>query len=72
MHVAWLHLQDLKAKWDSVENKPQVALYAGGAVFATWLTSTVLGAVNSVPVVGPKPLRCTTLLRLTRQWSTWT
>jgi len=48
-------LQDLKEKWDAVENKPQVALYAGGSVFAVWLTGTVIGAINHLPVL-PKLL----------------
>jgi hypothetical protein len=44
-------VQDLQAKWDKVENKPQVALYAAGAVFALFLTSTVINAINNVPLV---------------------
>lgn len=28
-----------------------MAIYAGGAVFALWLTSTVIGAINNVPLV---------------------
>lgn len=43
--------QDLQAKWDALDNKPQVALYAAGGVFALWLTSTVIGAINHVPLV---------------------
>ena len=39
-----------------IENKPQVALYAGGAVFALWLSSTVIGAINHVPLVRLYPL----------------
>ncbi|KAH9564847.1 hypothetical protein CY35_04G046100 [Sphagnum magellanicum] len=46
---------DLKAKWDGVENKTTVLVYAGGAVVALWLSSTIVGAVNSVPVL-PKLL----------------
>lgn len=44
-------LKDLQAKWDSVENKGQVALYAGGTVVALWISNTVVGAINSVPLV---------------------
>jgi hypothetical protein len=47
---------DLKAKWDGVENKTTVLIYAGGAVVALWLSSTIVGAVNSVPVVCPSYL----------------
>ncbi len=43
--------QDLQEKWDKVENKPQVALYTVGGVFALWLTGTVIGAINNVPFV---------------------
>ncbi|KAJ9522953.1 hypothetical protein QJQ45_023752 [Haematococcus lacustris] len=48
-------LKDLSEKWDRVDNKGQVALYTGGAVFALFLTNTVLGAINNVPLL-PKLL----------------
>ena len=38
-------------QWDKVENKTSVAVYAGGAVVALWLSSTIVGAVNAVPLV---------------------
>lgn len=38
-------------QWDRVENKTSVAVYAGGAVVALWLSSTIVGAVNAVPLV---------------------
>ena len=38
-------------QWDRVENKTTVAVYAGGAVVALWLSSTIVGAVNAVPLV---------------------
>ncbi|RCV08223.1 hypothetical protein SEVIR_1G314700v4 [Setaria viridis] len=44
-------IADLKAKWDAVENKSTVVTYAGGAVVALWLTSVIVGAVNSVPLL---------------------
>jgi len=44
-------VKDLQDKWDRVENKTTVAVYAGGAVVALWLSSTIVGAVNSVPLV---------------------
>ncbi|KAK2650136.1 hypothetical protein Ddye_017625 [Dipteronia dyeriana] len=46
---------DLKEKWDGVENKSTVLLYGGGAIVAVWLSSIVVGAVNSIPLV-PKIL----------------
>jgi hypothetical protein len=46
-----LGLQDLQTAWDKVENKPQVALYGAGAVFALFLTTTVINAINNVPLV---------------------
>ncbi|RAL54188.1 hypothetical protein DM860_004659 [Cuscuta australis] len=42
---------DLKEKWDAIENKSTVLAYGGGAIFAVWLSSTVVGAINSVPLV---------------------
>ncbi|KAI5647168.1 hypothetical protein M9H77_33173 [Catharanthus roseus] len=44
-------LSDLKEKWDAVENKSTVILYGGGAVVAVWLASTLVGAINSVPLL---------------------
>ncbi|CAI9785962.1 unnamed protein product [Fraxinus pennsylvanica] len=42
---------DLKEKWDAVQNKSTVLLYGGGAIVAVWLASTVVGAINSVPLL---------------------
>ncbi|URE18296.1 hypothetical protein MUK42_12643 [Musa troglodytarum] len=44
-------LADLKGKWDSIENKSTVFLYGGGAIVAVWLSSIIVGAVNSVPLL---------------------
>lgn len=41
----------MKAKWDALENKSTVFLYGGGAIVAVWLSSVVVGAVNSVPLL---------------------
>ncbi|KAK9147335.1 hypothetical protein Scep_006092 [Stephania cephalantha] len=46
---------DLKEKWDAVENKSTVIVYGGGAIVAVWLSSILVGAINSVPVL-PKIL----------------
>eukprot|EP01024_Parvocaulis_polyphysoides_P020267 TRINITY_DN19406_c0_g1_i1.p4 TRINITY_DN19406_c0_g1~~TRINITY_DN19406_c0_g1_i1.p4 ORF type:complete len:113 (-),score=24.49 TRINITY_DN19406_c0_g1_i1:64-354(-) len=45
-------VDELKTKWDAVENKTNVAVYAAGAVAALWASSTIVGAVNSVPLLG--------------------
>ncbi len=42
---------DLKEKWDALENKSTVLLYGGGAVVAVWLSSIVVSAINSVPLL---------------------
>lgn len=44
-------LDDLKAKWDKVENKSGVAIYAAGALVALWFSSTIVGAVNAIPLL---------------------
>uniref|UniRef100_A0A5B6Z8W5 Cyanobacterial aminoacyl-tRNA synthetase CAAD domain-containing protein n=1 Tax=Davidia involucrata TaxID=16924 RepID=A0A5B6Z8W5_DAVIN len=44
-------ITDLKEKWDAVENKSTVLLYGGGAVVAVWLSSILVGAINSVPLL---------------------
>ena len=38
-------------QWENTNNKTSVVLYAVGAVVALWLTTTVVGAVNNVPLV---------------------
>ncbi|XWS32089.1 hypothetical protein CRYUN_Cryun23aG0130500 [Craigia yunnanensis] len=42
---------DLKEKWDKVENKSTVLIYGGGAIVAVWLSSILVGAINSVPLL---------------------
>ncbi|KAK1264293.1 hypothetical protein QJS04_geneDACA011895 [Acorus gramineus] len=37
--------------WDAVENKSTVLIYGGGAIIAVWLSSIVVGAINSVPLL---------------------
>ncbi|XP_077230642.1 protein CURVATURE THYLAKOID 1A, chloroplastic-like [Tasmannia lanceolata] len=46
---------DLKEKWDALENKSTVIVYGGGAIVAVWLSSILIGAINSVPLL-PKIL----------------
>ncbi|XP_057489058.1 protein CURVATURE THYLAKOID 1A, chloroplastic-like isoform X2 [Actinidia eriantha] len=45
----------LKDKWDALENKSAFILYGGGAIVVLWLSSVIVGAINSVPVV-PKAM----------------
>ncbi|GLI62822.1 hypothetical protein VaNZ11_005572 [Volvox africanus] len=44
-------LKDLQEKWDAVENKGAVAAYAAGTVVALWLSSTIVNAINAVPLL---------------------
>lgn len=48
-------VKDLQNRWDKVENKTAVAVYGVGAVVLLWFSSTIVSAVNSVPLV-PKLL----------------
>jgi hypothetical protein len=43
-------------EWDAMENKPSLLLYAGEAIFVVWLSSVVVRAVGSVPLVYIKAL----------------
>jgi len=38
-------------QWDKVENKPAFIIYSVGAFSAIWLSSTIVGAINSVPLL---------------------
>ncbi|KAI3800573.1 hypothetical protein L1987_28664 [Smallanthus sonchifolius] len=42
---------DLKEQWDAVENKSTVIIYGGGGIVAIWLSSILIGAINSVPLL---------------------
>nr|AAB00107.1 unknown [Arabidopsis thaliana] len=44
-------ITDLKEKWDGLENKSTVLIYGGGAIVAVWVSSIVVGAINSVPLL---------------------
>ncbi|KAL1830325.1 hypothetical protein ACET3Z_008737 [Daucus carota] len=44
-------LTDLKEKWDAIENKSTVLLYGGGAIVGVWLSATLVGAINSIPLL---------------------
>ena len=38
-------------QWDNVENKTAVVIYGAGALTLLWFSSTIVGAVNNVPLV---------------------
>ena len=42
-------------QWDAVENKSTVAVYGAGAIAAVWFSSTIVGAINAVPLVSIIP-----------------
>lgn len=44
-------LSSTQLQWDKVENKTGVIVYASAAVVALWLSSTVVGALNNVPLL---------------------
>ncbi|XP_076888905.1 protein CURVATURE THYLAKOID 1A, chloroplastic-like [Bidens hawaiensis] len=46
---------DLKEKWDALENKSTVIIYGGGGIVAIWISSILIGAINAVPLL-PKIL----------------
>eukprot|EP00850_Spirogloea_muscicola_P006378 SM000030S11387 [mRNA] locus=s30:484723:486287:- [translate_table: standard] len=48
-------VEDVKLRWEQTENKGAVIAYASGAFVALWFSSTIVGAVNSVPLL-PKLL----------------
>ncbi len=51
---AWWGMLDsppVCVQWESTENKTSVVLYGVGALVVVWLTSTIVGAVNNVPLV---------------------
>ncbi|EFN53210.1 hypothetical protein CHLNCDRAFT_137065 [Chlorella variabilis] len=44
-------VKDLQEKWDKVENKTSVIVYGAGGIVVLWLASTVVGALNSIPLL---------------------
>merc|ERR1712064_182480 len=44
-------LSDVTAKVDAIDNKPQVALYAGGAVVALVVLNGVVTSLESIPLL---------------------
>eukprot|EP00242_Pyramimonas_sp_CCMP2087_P014076 CAMPEP_0198213484 /NCGR_PEP_ID=MMETSP1445-20131203/28894_1 /TAXON_ID=36898 /ORGANISM="Pyramimonas sp., Strain CCMP2087" /LENGTH=163 /DNA_ID=CAMNT_0043888135 /DNA_START=115 /DNA_END=606 /DNA_ORIENTATION=+ len=58
-------VKTLQDKWDATENKGSVFVYGAGALVTVWFSSTVIGAVNSVPLL-PKMMELVGL-----GYSTW-
>merc|ERR1712196_581405 len=44
-------VKNLGDRWDKVENKTSAILYGMGAIVLLWLTSTIIGAVNNIPLL---------------------
>ena len=38
-------------QWDTTENKTTVVGYGAGSIVALWASSTIVGAINAVPLV---------------------
>lgn len=58
-------VKDVTEKWDSIEDKGTLALYAGGALALLWVTSSLVNAVNGLPLL-PKFLELVGLV-----YSSW-
>jgi len=44
-------LSDLQERWDNVDDKTTVGIYAGGALLALWIASSVVSVFNSIPLL---------------------
>mmetsp|Transcript_24211 Transcript_24211/g.29360 ORF Transcript_24211/g.29360 Transcript_24211/m.29360 type:complete len:169 (-) Transcript_24211:686-1192(-) len=44
-------IKTLQDKWDATENKGSVALYGFGVIVTVWISNTLVGAINAVPVL---------------------
>lgn len=58
-------LRTIADKWEETENKSTVITYVAGATAAVWLSSTLVGAINVVPLL-PKVMELVGL-----GYSTW-
>ena len=58
-------LKTIADKWEDTENKSTVITYVAGATAAIWLSSTLVGAINAVPLL-PKMMELVGL-----GYSTW-
>ena len=44
-------MKSVSDKWEETENKGQVITYVAGAAAVVWLRGTVVGAINSIPIL---------------------
>lgn len=58
-------MRTIADKWEETENKSTVITYVAGATAAVWLSSTLVGAINVVPLL-PKVMELVGL-----GYSTW-
>lgn len=58
-------VKDLQEKWDNVEDKTSVVVYGAGALVVLWLSSSLVSAINSLPLL-PKLMELVGLA-----YSTW-
>ncbi len=49
--VSWSLGNGVLWQWESVENKTNLAIYGGGGLVFLWLSSSIVGAINTVPLV---------------------
>lgn len=45
-------------QWEDTENKSAVITYVAGGAALVWLSGTVVGAINSIPVVSLNVVFC--------------
>merc|ERR1711959_21205 len=43
--------KDVTDRWEQVQNKTSVILYGVGAIVLIWLASTIIGAVDNIPLL---------------------
>lgn len=39
-----------RAQWEAIDNKPQALLFVSGAILAVWLSGSVVGTINKIPM----------------------
>jgi len=44
-------VKDLSDRWNKVEDKSSVILYGTGAIVLLWFASTIVGSMNSIPLL---------------------
>eukprot|EP00238_Polyblepharides_amylifera_P010631 CAMPEP_0196579188 /NCGR_PEP_ID=MMETSP1081-20130531/18308_1 /TAXON_ID=36882 /ORGANISM="Pyramimonas amylifera, Strain CCMP720" /LENGTH=165 /DNA_ID=CAMNT_0041898671 /DNA_START=72 /DNA_END=569 /DNA_ORIENTATION=- len=44
-------VKTLTEKWESTQNKTTIFAYGGGIVFLLWISATIVGAINTIPVL---------------------